>query len=65
MHIIYFFILREIRRPLVIQGFDNSLTLRLEIVLIGACLFIYLLNLLQKEEKTLLPSCESFKESAF
>ena len=36
----------EIRRPLVIQGFDNSFALRFEIVFIGACLFINSLNLL-------------------
>ena len=41
MHMIYFFfILTEIRRPLVIPGFNNSFTLGFKIDFICAFLFI-------------------------
>ena len=41
-----FLTLMDIRKPLVIHGFENCFALRLEIVFIGACLFTSLLNLL-------------------
>ena len=39
--------------PLVTHGLDNCFSLRLEMVLIGACLFINLFTLLKKVENNL------------
>ena len=42
----YFFILIDLRRPLVIHGLENCLALRFDKILKGACSLMSLLSLL-------------------